>query len=440
MYHAGQNLNNTVVTTLLAIFLTNAIGIAATTVGFLFLVIKFWDAVNDPIFGVIIDKVHLKKGKFLPWIRLSAILLPVATVILFFCPASLAEWLKVLWVALGYMLWDASFTFNDAPIQAIPLAMTDNTKERNFLIFLNRCISPAGSLMAVAVPLMSDRMGYGPAVLIVSVIALILMLPFGHIGKERYPVRSEESPSIKSMLLYVRHNKPLMIYILAEFIKSVMNFIYALMMYVAVYNLRSSGLMSLTLVLITIPTILGLLTQLTLFKNTDKFTSYVRFTVMGILVTVIMYFVGYKSLTAFMVLFGLQAFFIAISNNIKFAFVADCTIYGTYKTGTHAEGVSFAILVFLSKISQAIPGVLSMFILGILGFISSSGGFPEQPQAVVDGIWILFTWVSAIAFLLQLLIMLLFYPLRDKNVKIMSDCNNGLISREEAEKLLPANL
>jgi Na+/melibiose symporter-like transporter len=82
-----------------------------------------------------------------------------------------------------------------------------------------------------------------------------------------------------------------------------------------------------------------------------------------------------------------------------------------------------------------------MFILGALGYISSTGNtYPEQPQIVVDTLWALFTWVSSIGYLIQLLILVFFYKLRDAYVKVMSDCNNGLISREEAEKLLPANL
>jgi Na+/melibiose symporter-like transporter len=426
---------------ILQIFLTNSIGIAATTVGFLFLVIKFWDAVNDPIFGVIIDKAHLKGGKFIPWLRLSAILLPITTILLFFCPPSLTEWIKVLWIGLAYILWDAVFTFNDAPLYGVPLAMTDNTKERTFMIFLARLSASFGFLLAALIPQLTIRMGYGPAILIASVVAMIFMLPFSYIGKERYPVRSAEEPSIKSMLLYVVRNKQMLIFFLAIFIKSAMDLTYVLMMYVAVYSLGDPNLMSLNMILISVPGIAALLLQITLLKNAEKFTTFTVFSTVGILLTALMYFVALESVTVYVVLLVLRMFFTTLASSMSSAFVADCTIYGAYKTGIHAEGVSFSIMTFMNKIAGAIPGAMSMFILGALGYVSSiGGGFPEQPQAVVDGIWILFTWATVIAYAIQLLLMLFFYRLRDKNVKIMSDCNNGLISREEAEKLLPANL
>ena len=38
---------------------------------------KVWDAVNDTLFGLIVDAVKFKSGhKFLPWLRLSTILIP----------------------------------------------------------------------------------------------------------------------------------------------------------------------------------------------------------------------------------------------------------------------------------------------------------------------------------------------------------------------------
>jgi Na+/melibiose symporter-like transporter len=58
----------------------------AATVATIFLLAKIWDAVNDSLFGIIIDKVYLKKGKFIPWTCLSSFLIPIPTVITFVLP------------------------------------------------------------------------------------------------------------------------------------------------------------------------------------------------------------------------------------------------------------------------------------------------------------------------------------------------------------------
>ena len=59
-----------------------------------------------------------------------------------------------------------------------------------------------------------------------------------------------------------------------------------------------------------------------------------------------------------------------------------------------------------------------------------------QPAGVAEGVWGLFNLLPAAGFTLALIILLLFYKLRSKDVQTMSRYNNGEISREEAEELL----
>jgi Na+/melibiose symporter-like transporter len=210
----GLNVLYGIVRLILQIYLTNTLGIAAATVGFLFLVVKVWDAVNDPIFGIIIDKVEFKKGKFIPWIKLSTFLIPIATAFLFFCPISLPLWLKIGWVGLAYVVWDAAYTFCDAPISAMPIAMTDNIKERTALIFTGRIGAPVSVFFFALLPQMAGIMGYGPAILILSVFAMGVMLPFSYTAKERFSVRSEEGESVKSILLYIYGEEQVFTYFL----------------------------------------------------------------------------------------------------------------------------------------------------------------------------------------------------------------------------------
>ena len=72
--------------------------------------------------------------------------------------------------------------------------------------------------------------------------------------------------------------------------------------------------------------------------------------------------------------------------------------------------------------------------LSSVGFVEGENAI--QPAGVADGIWGLFCLVPAAGFLIALLLLLKFYKLPAKHVQIMSRCNNGEITREEAEKQL----
>ena len=78
-------------------FLTD-IGIAATTAAAILLLPKLWDAVNDVLFGYIVDRFRFKSGlKFLPWVRIGTAAIGITTVAMFAVPASMAETAKIIW-------------------------------------------------------------------------------------------------------------------------------------------------------------------------------------------------------------------------------------------------------------------------------------------------------------------------------------------------------
>lgn len=76
-YFVGQNLIYYLVTGYLVTY-TMMIGVDATKTAAIMFAVKFWDAINDALFGLIFDKVRFKNGKCLPWIRISTAALPLA--------------------------------------------------------------------------------------------------------------------------------------------------------------------------------------------------------------------------------------------------------------------------------------------------------------------------------------------------------------------------
>ena len=82
LFFAGQLIFNTLVGSFILTYLLN-LGVNEVLAGSILLVPKIWDAVNDTLFGFIIDKVRFRKGRFLPWIRISSFLMPLSVIFLF---------------------------------------------------------------------------------------------------------------------------------------------------------------------------------------------------------------------------------------------------------------------------------------------------------------------------------------------------------------------
>lgn len=90
-YFVGQNVYYNITAAFISTYLAMQ-GIDLAKVAIVLLIVKVWDAVNDPIFGFIFDKVKFKNGqKSLPWLRIAVLLIPVVTIILFSIPSALSK-------------------------------------------------------------------------------------------------------------------------------------------------------------------------------------------------------------------------------------------------------------------------------------------------------------------------------------------------------------
>ena len=105
-FFVGQNIYYNLTAVFISTYLVFQ-GIDPVKSGIVLLIVKIWDAINDPIFGYIFDKVKFKRNqKCLPWLRISVTLIPVVTILLFSIPTGMGELGKLIWFGVAYVLWD----------------------------------------------------------------------------------------------------------------------------------------------------------------------------------------------------------------------------------------------------------------------------------------------------------------------------------------------
>ncbi len=439
VYFFGQLTVFVIVTSYLQIFLTD-IAIPATAVATVFLIAKVWDAINDPIFGIIVNKVKFKKDKYKPWLKVSAYLIPVFTIALFAIPTSLPLAVKIAFAGVLYVLWDLSYTLCDIPVFSVVTTMTTNIRERNNIISYGRVLMFVGSLGAgILIPMLYPTIGWLPAVAIMSVISLITMVPLGHVARERHaPAPEAESPSIRELLLAVAKNKYLLLLVVSFIIGNISNTSLAVGGYFAIYCLGGPQIMSLTALLGIIPSILlaGLIPSLT--KKIDKYYLYMT-SIGGVVVfSILMAVVGYSNLGAYLTIFTLRSVCSNLTGILLPMFIVDCTEYGQFKTGENSVAVSVSLQTFASKVYTALASAIGMYVLGIVGFVSGTDAV--QPPQALEALWVLNSIVPAIGQVIAFLILLFGYRLRDKYIQCMARANYGEITREEALEQIPRQL
>ena len=449
-FFLGQNAIYALVTSYLTTYFM-LIGVDLTKATGIMLAIKIWDAVNDCLFGVIFDMVKFRSGKkYLPWLRMSLVLITVTTVLMFAAPFNSSSTAKLVWFAISYLIWDSVYTLCDVPIYGIITSMTKNISERNAMMSYKSIWGGAGSTVTTVVVtvLISEKVGsnYTVVALVVAIIAFITMLPSCLKLEERYtPPKDEENFTVRSMFSYLFKNKYLLIFYIGFFFYSSVNIANALNLWVSFY-LFNNTLFSLVVGALGVaPSIvLSLLTPKILTKI-DKMKLFKLSTLFTIIISVIMWLVGYQSIAAFAVLSTLRSIPQAIFGVVLFMFTPDCAEYGRYKTGIDAKGITFAIQTFMCKLTGAVSGSVSLLWMGLeyTGWVTVEAENFEQLQALgvqqsdhaLNVLWFVYVMVPAIGYLCSYLVWML-YNLNDKDVQIMADCNAGKITREDAQEML----
>jgi Na+/melibiose symporter-like transporter len=211
------------------------------------------------------------------------------------------------------------------------------------------------------------------------------------------------------------------------------NIAQGLMVYIARYNLNNEGLLTPLMLLMMLPmVIIGMIVP-ALSRKVDKFYLFFWSLVASTVIGIISFFVGYHNMTLFFIFSVLRGISYSGVALLMFMFTPDCVEYGLYKSGINASGITFAVQTFTAKATAALATAIGAATLAIAGFIEGENAI--QAVGFNDKLWLVFSLVPSIGALIALPI-LAKYKLRDKYVEIITQCNTGKITKEEAEKAL----
>lgn len=440
-------------------------GISLTSVAFFTLLVKIIDAVDDLLVGYLVDKIDLRKNKFLkklggdgrymPWLRCFLWVFPIAVVAFFLMPASMSEGAKIAWFAVTYLLFDLSYTIVDVPTQSLTMTITDVPEERNNLLTVGMIIIIAAMyvMSMVQTILISESVGMSVATVgvLLAVIYMIPMIPFTRKVKEHNgemknvdQEKTQENYTIKEMFYAIVHNKPYMFLQATTLIIGITTTGGAVSLFVSFYLYGSSTAMVLPSL---IAMLAGIVFQLMAPKICAKFGN--KNTMVACLLAcgiggLTVYFAGWEN-------FGLVVAFTIINAVIVSVLKLDATYmmlqtvdYGKYINGRDTTGIFNSITTFISKTAPSIASSLGLVILSMFGWVAvNAESFADlaaqniaQPDSAKTGLWVLTILVPAIGSLASGLLMLLFYKLSDEDARLMGKCVAGEISREECEAKL----
>lgn len=422
----------------LATYLTMGLGMDPALAATVIFAPQVWDAVNDTLFGYIVDRFRFKNGQqFMPWVKIGTFGIGVVSIVMFSIPASLKQSSKIIWFVLSYIVFDALYTFLDAPAFAMATVMTDNIQERTSFISGNKLFAMLGGIVPVVlVGTVTDAVGWSLGAVIFCGLGCLLMIPYLFFGKERRVQTEEEKEekfTFRQMFHYLRSNKYLLICLLAFVVFGMTAFESSMSMYVASVCFGDTGKQLYLAAAAALPVIFVSSALPGLARKIDKFYLLIGGLVFSSVVSVIALIVGYENFLVSIILIALKCVGLASWQVIIYMLVADTTEYGIYKSGTRATGITFSLQTFISKLKNA---VVNSFMLLCIAWTGYDAAASAQTAEVSGKLWAVFLMIPVIGYVIGIAILVLFYKLRDDSVQTMAKFNNREITYDEAvEKL-----
>jgi Na+/melibiose symporter-like transporter len=452
-----------ILNTFLSIFLVLQ-GMSLAAVGTLILVVKVIDAVDDLVFGYMIDRFNPTQlrfirrfagsGKYLPWYRVTFFLLPLATVLFFAMPSGLPDIAKMAWFAFAYLLYDLSTTMSQVPIRSMIVTLTDNVIERDNILKVTGVLMVVFGVSTGLIwqVLISEFVGWSVASVAIgsAIIALLLMVPLARGVQERNVElknsdEAEAAPryTIRQMAVAVRTNKFMMLLLASDVLRGIGLTQLTTSMFAAFFLFQNSLILTVPVLIAFVP---GLVLQLyadRIVHLLGKRNTIVGFSLMTALTGVVLFFVGPDNVMLVLIVMSLAALPGAMVVVVRTFMIPDTIEYTRYKTGQDCAGIFYALESFVQKASSGIASAVAMFLLGLGGWVAvSASDFGElaaqgvtQPAEALTALWMTISLIPALGGL-ACAVTMLFYRLRDQDAALMAKCNSGEISREECEAAL----
>ena len=432
----------------LPFFYSNVFGLSLADAGVLMLVTRIWDAVSDPMMGIIADRTKTRWGKYRPYLLFFALPFALCGVLLFTTP----ETGKTIWAYVTYILMMTVYTGINVPYGSLLNVMTADSDEKSVLSSFRMFFAYGGSFIALFAwePLcnMFDKArvvtagasglaaistspeAWNKAMIVIASCCFILFILSFLMTKEH--VKSESTVSVGQDLKLLLKNKPWWIMIGAALASNLFNTVRGTTTayFFSDYIVKTVEMApqwaflvsaSIFLSIGEIANMVGVVLAVPMSKHLGKKSTYILSMAILIGLSIMFFFLpattgGYWAMLVFQILISI---FTGVVSPLVWSMYADVADYSELKDGTASTGLIFSSASMAQKFGGAFGGSAVMWLLAAFGYNTVAGAV--QTETAIMGLRILMSWVPAAVAALSIVVVW-FYPLtKQKMAAVQAD-------------------
>ena len=411
------------------------IGLSASFVGFILMIARVFDAINDPFMGILVAKTRTKWGRFRPWLVSGTVLNALVLYAMFSAP-DLKGGAIMAFFAVVYILWGVTYTMMDIPYWSMIPAITSTPEDTENLSVIGRTCAGVGSaLIAMGTVLMvnklggsNERAGFSRVALIVAIIFVVTELICALVVRERENI-SMHTASVKEMFQALFSNDQALVVVLSiVLINSALYITSNLVIYFFKYDMGGENWSVNYTLFSTVGgacQILGMMVVYPLLRrkltNTAVFRCAITAAVTGYALLLVFCLTGNAGNLYLLFVPGILIFAAnGILSVLTTVFLSNSVDYGELKTGHREESVIFSMQTFVVKLASGVSVFIAgvgLSVIGLVGNTEEQGPITQQSAGTIMGLRLLMTIMPVVLLICAILFFTRKFRLTDDVVK-----------------------
>ena len=387
-----------------AIYLTDVVGLEPRLASFGALVGIIWDAINDPIVGVLTDRLQTRWGRRRPFLLWFAIPFGISFIILWSAPDWDSQAALMAYVTFAFMLADTLQTLVSVPFLSLTPELTPDYDERTTLTSFRSFFQLVGALsVVVAAPLIVDmilasggtqQQGFMLVGAIFGGIGAIPLLLLGMFVREVSTPEQQDAMPFRATLREAWKNIPFRFAVGIHMLNwsavdmVAVSFPYFLLYWVAQGDLLAKVnilgvdlayesaffgiLMSVCIVFIPF--------WLWLARRWDKRRAYMLGMIFWVIVALVIYAIPPAGTKFLLLVAALAGIGVSAAYTLPDSLFADVIEWDELRTGRRQEGIFYGIRTLIRKLTGALVIFITLQALGWSGYISPPEGVVQFTQ------------------------------------------------------------
>ncbi|TVQ25898.1 MAG: MFS transporter [Spirochaetaceae bacterium] len=451
-----------IVSTLYLVFLTDVMGVRPALAGLVVLIARGWDAVSDPVMGMITDRTRTRMGRRRPYFLLGMPFIVLSFVFLWYPAGFAAEWARFSYALVTYLFFSTVITMVMIPYNALASELTLDYGERSRLTAYRLAFSELSTIICALVPLLiidaaaSRAVGYPIMGLIFGLFFALPFLATFLTTSERPDFTARSTPAEWKAFAEPFRNRTFRRFILIFlFSFAAIDIVLAIIVFFVTHYLRIPHLTNLLLGTLLIVQLVLLPLYYALSRRYSKIIALITGAVIWIIAMLSSLFLRpglpIPVYFVFAALVGSGTGGVIV---MAYAIFPDIPDVDELVSGRRREGIFAGVQTFLRKLTGAFAVFLVGQAIDIAGYVSPTESMvngaaqvviAEQSQAFITVLRVVFAAVPIVFIFLTILISLRFPLSREVHGKLKAylaerRANDGKVVDEAYEKELRALL